>query len=231
MDHVAELLRSHRTALHSSWITSSITNYGPIIRWRASTSMSTTVAPMASASAYRRPIRRTACAESDLQQPGRNRSRVYAWPNQVRNTYRGPGFFDSDFTINKNFKLTERMAFGFGANFYNIFNHPNFTNPDSNLGDYPRSERSQRRRRRRPVRTVVRHRPAFGTHHPVPGQAGVLEVRNKLALPREAPSGASFFLLGAAPSIPIFWFLSRSKKVVRLSQIFTKICIFISTNL
>jgi hypothetical protein len=57
------------------------------------------------------------------------------FPNQVRNQFRGPGFFDSDFTINKNFKLTERLAFGFGANFYNIFNHPNFANPDVTLGD------------------------------------------------------------------------------------------------
>jgi len=55
--------------------------------------------------------------------------------NQGRNQYRGPGFFDSDFSINKNFKLTERLAFGFGANFYNVFNHPNFTNPDNFLGD------------------------------------------------------------------------------------------------
>jgi hypothetical protein len=35
----------------------------------------------------------------------------------------------------KNFKLTERMAFGVGANFYNIFNHPNFDLPDNTLGD------------------------------------------------------------------------------------------------
>jgi hypothetical protein len=58
-----------------------------------------------------------------------------SFPNQRRNEYRGPGFFDSDFTVNKNFKLTERLAFGVGANFYNIFNHPNFVNPDNNLGD------------------------------------------------------------------------------------------------
>ena len=51
------------------------------------------------------------------------------FPNQIRNQFRGPGFFDSDFTINKNFKLTERMAFGIGANFYNMFNHPNFASP------------------------------------------------------------------------------------------------------
>ncbi len=27
------------------------------------------------------------------------------------------------------------MAFGFGANFYNIFNHPNFASPDNFIGD------------------------------------------------------------------------------------------------
>ncbi len=57
------------------------------------------------------------------------------WPNQRRNGYRGPHFFDSDVTIGKNFKLTERFMFNFTTNFYNIFNHPNFTNPDLNLAD------------------------------------------------------------------------------------------------
>ncbi len=57
------------------------------------------------------------------------------WPNQRRNMYRGPHFFDSDVTIGKNFKLTERFVFNFTTNFYNIFNHPNFTNPDLNLAD------------------------------------------------------------------------------------------------
>ena len=57
------------------------------------------------------------------------------WPNQRRNGYHGPGFFDSDFTIGKNFKLTERFVFNFTTNFYNVFNHPNFTNPDLNIAD------------------------------------------------------------------------------------------------
>ncbi len=57
-----------------------------------------------------------------------------AFSTQQRNSYRGPGFFDSDFTINKNFKITERVAFGFGTNFYNIFNHPNFHNPNEVFG-------------------------------------------------------------------------------------------------
>jgi len=51
------------------------------------------------------------------------------FPTQNRNQFRGPGFFDSDFTVNKNFKIRERMTFTVGANIYNVFNHPNFQNP------------------------------------------------------------------------------------------------------
>jgi hypothetical protein len=71
----------------------------------------------------------------DQLQPGFSGNPLPGFPQQYRNSFRGPGFFDSDFSINKNFKLTERLAFGFGANFYNVFNHPNFTNPDQVLGD------------------------------------------------------------------------------------------------
>jgi len=57
-----------------------------------------------------------------------------AFPNQVRNQYRSPGFFDSDFSVSKNFKMTERVAFNAGANFYNVFNHPNFAQPNNLFG-------------------------------------------------------------------------------------------------
>jgi len=57
-----------------------------------------------------------------------------AFPTQMRNQYRGPGFFDSDFNINKNFKLTERVSFGLGLNMYNVFNHPNFAEPGQSFG-------------------------------------------------------------------------------------------------
>jgi hypothetical protein len=59
---------------------------------------------------------------------------VTAFPNQVRNAYRGPGFFDTDLSINKNFKVTERVAFGIGANAYNVLNHPNFAQPSNLYG-------------------------------------------------------------------------------------------------
>ena len=61
-------------------------------------------------------------------------SGLTTFPNQMRNQYRGPGFFDSDFSINKNFKLTERFALGVGANMYNVFNHPNFAEPGDSFG-------------------------------------------------------------------------------------------------
>ena len=56
------------------------------------------------------------------------------FPAQVRNQFRGPGFFDSDLSVSKNFKLTERMALGVGANLYNVFNHPNFASPIDTFG-------------------------------------------------------------------------------------------------
>ena len=56
------------------------------------------------------------------------------FPNQQRNQFRGPGFFDSDLSVNKSFRLSERVAFGIGANAYNVFNHSNFANPVNFFG-------------------------------------------------------------------------------------------------
>ena len=52
-----------------------------------------------------------------------------------RNQYRGPGYFDFDMSLFKNIRLTERFTFALGAQAFNIFNHPNFNNPDSGFGD------------------------------------------------------------------------------------------------
>jgi|HubBroStandDraft_5_1064220.scaffolds.fasta_scaffold15812_2 hypothetical protein len=51
------------------------------------------------------------------------------FPTQMRNQYRGPGFFTSDFSFGKNFAIGERVKLNIGASIYNIFNHPNFQNP------------------------------------------------------------------------------------------------------
>jgi hypothetical protein len=56
--------------------------------------------------------------------------------NLSRNQFRGPGYFDMDMILKKNFRITESgLTFTMGANAYNIFNHPRFANPDNNLAD------------------------------------------------------------------------------------------------
>ena len=46
-----------------------------------------------------------------------------------RNTFRDFGFRNADFSAVKNFKFGERLGMQFRAEFFNIFNHPNFANP------------------------------------------------------------------------------------------------------
>jgi len=58
-----------------------------------------------------------------------------AFPNEVRNQFRGPGYFDTDLSVTKTFKLGERLRFGVGANAFNLFNHPNFANPTYDIAD------------------------------------------------------------------------------------------------
>jgi hypothetical protein len=50
--------------------------------------------------------------------------------NLGRNTLRAPDFRWTDLAIAKRFKITERVAFRFSAQFYNLFNHPNFGIPN-----------------------------------------------------------------------------------------------------
>jgi hypothetical protein len=58
--------------------------------------------------------------------------------NIARNQFRGPHYFNSDFSILKNIPLTERVSLGLGANAYNVFNHPSFANPvhDTSSGQF-----------------------------------------------------------------------------------------------
>jgi hypothetical protein len=46
-----------------------------------------------------------------------------------RNLFPDSGFRDLDFSLAKNWHLGERMRAQFRAEFFNIFNHPNFANP------------------------------------------------------------------------------------------------------
>jgi len=54
--------------------------------------------------------------------------------NQRRNQFYGPKYFDTDLTVMKSFNIPkwERGKLSFGAQFFNLFNHPNFDQP---IGD------------------------------------------------------------------------------------------------
>jgi hypothetical protein len=49
-----------------------------------------------------------------------------------RNQFTGPGYFDTDMTLAKKFDLFEGIGLKLGITGYNLLNHPNFANPDSN---------------------------------------------------------------------------------------------------
>ena len=66
---------------------------------------------------------------SNLADPTNN------WGQQRRHQLRGPGFFDTDFAVEKAFGIPkwETAQFSIGARFFNILNHPNFYFPVMNL--------------------------------------------------------------------------------------------------
>ena len=51
----------------------------------------------------------------------------------LRNKFRGPNYFNTDFTVLKNTKIPrwERGQLGIGFQFFNVFNHPNFSFPNN----------------------------------------------------------------------------------------------------
>jgi len=57
--------------------------------------------------------------------------------NLRRNSLRGPDFVWSDFYLTKYFPLTEALKLRFDAQFFNVFNHPNFALPSMLLAGIP----------------------------------------------------------------------------------------------
>jgi hypothetical protein len=49
--------------------------------------------------------------------------------NAGRNILTGPGFEDVDFAASKTTAVAERVSLQFRAEAFNLFNHPNFTQP------------------------------------------------------------------------------------------------------
>ena len=60
----------------------------------------------------------------------------YTFGAQRRNQFYGPGFFDTDLTLMKETKIPgwEGARFGVGASLFNLFNHPNFDQPNTDIG-------------------------------------------------------------------------------------------------
>ena len=60
-----------------------------------------------------------------------------AFGNQRRNQFYGPKYFDTDMSLMKNFRVPrwESAKFSVGAQFFNLFNHPNFDQPVNDIAN------------------------------------------------------------------------------------------------
>jgi hypothetical protein len=68
--------------------------------------------------------------------PPINASQVFVRPGTLgRNFFSGPGYKTMDLGVFKGFHITERVTFEFRAQAYNLFNTPQFNNPDTNIRD------------------------------------------------------------------------------------------------
>ena len=56
-----------------------------------------------------------------------------AFGSSGRNILRAPGVWNTDLMINRNFKITERIATDFRVEFYNLPNTSHFNGPDSDV--------------------------------------------------------------------------------------------------
>jgi hypothetical protein len=53
--------------------------------------------------------------------------------NSGRGMFRGPGQWNLDFSLFKDFPITERVKTQFRTEFFNLFNHANFADPNTSL--------------------------------------------------------------------------------------------------
>jgi hypothetical protein len=77
----------------------------------------------------------TACFTTVPAVPNSAGSGATGWGNTPRNAFRGPSQQNWDFSVLKEFKIGESNNFQFRTDFFNLFNHPIFSNPSSvNIG-------------------------------------------------------------------------------------------------
>jgi hypothetical protein len=53
--------------------------------------------------------------------------------NAGRGLVRGPGYWGTNFSVQKNTKITETTNFQMRLEIFNLFNHANFANPDGDV--------------------------------------------------------------------------------------------------
>jgi len=76
----------------------------------------------------------TPCLATSNFAPSMSTSGVLdSFASQNRNQYRGPGFFVTDMSISKQIPIGEHVHLGIGAQAFNLFNHPNFAQPQGNI--------------------------------------------------------------------------------------------------
>jgi hypothetical protein len=59
----------------------------------------------------------------------------HTWGSLGRNIGRGPGYYEIDTAIEKKTAINERLALDFRAEAFNLFNHPIYGDPDSDVSD------------------------------------------------------------------------------------------------
>lgn len=59
---------------------------------------------------------------------------AYRFGNSGSGILVGPGLFNVDLGIHRNFPIRERLTLSFRAEMFNAFNHANFNNPNATIG-------------------------------------------------------------------------------------------------
>jgi hypothetical protein len=76
----------------------------------------------------------TGCIDrSAFAVPGNIAQGIFAYGNAGRNILRGPHMFNTDMSLFKAFQIKERLRFTFRAEAFNVWNNPEFSNPNANI--------------------------------------------------------------------------------------------------
>jgi hypothetical protein len=89
-----------------------------------------------------------------------------------RNALRGPGFFNTDLSVLKNFKFGERFGFAVGATAFDILNHQNFDLPINSIRSPAFSQI---------LSTIGTNTNPYGAFFGVPLNGRILQVNAKMS--------------------------------------------------